>query len=268
MKNITHLGFELLDNKNFGKMFSKYEMFSLDQAKISSDSPQIWYYNTPSLELSCFPRRLCQKFALTNWTPISTILIMFFIGFPIFSYPICNHTPPLLDILNHMPSQDKQIYYQVHIINLYTNQNTLFFKHAAYQKADSSRAASLSLLDNTVSNNSVFYKKCAEFYTKWQVLFHCHNPTWAYNHSYNLQHFSANFHVLFPPLIVRKIVLAILTKAPFRYTSAIFHLLISGVFSLPHPFSQFRQFQGTSEQGSLVYVRTDTFLISLFFFNV
>ena len=41
MKNITHLGFELLDNKNIGKMFSEYEMFSLDQAKISSDSPQI-----------------------------------------------------------------------------------------------------------------------------------------------------------------------------------------------------------------------------------
>ena len=69
---------------------------------------------------------------------------MFFIGFPIFSYPICNHIPPLLDILNHMPSQDKQIYYQVHIINLYTNQNTLLFKHAAYQKADSSRVTSLS----------------------------------------------------------------------------------------------------------------------------
>ena len=97
--------------------------------------------------------------------------------FPYFFLPHMQPHSAILDILNHMPSQDKQIYYQVHIINLYTNQNTLLFKHAAYRKADSSRAASLSQLDNTVNNNSIFYKKCAEFSKKWQVLFHCHNPT-------------------------------------------------------------------------------------------
>ena len=71
-------------------------------------------------------------------------------------------------------------------IKLYANHNTLLGKHATYQKAESLRGASLSKLDNTVNNNSNFSAKCPEFSTKWYVLFHFHNPTFAYNVPYNL----------------------------------------------------------------------------------
>ena len=73
---------------------------------------------------------------------------------------------------------------------------------------------------------------------------------------------SDNFHLPISPLLVRKITL---TKTPFLYTSATFHLpiLYTKIFSLPQPFSQCRLRQGTRKLGSLV--RTNTVLISLFF---
>ena len=43
-KNITHLTnsvFEIPENKNIGKLFSKYKLVFLDQANSSSDLPQI-----------------------------------------------------------------------------------------------------------------------------------------------------------------------------------------------------------------------------------
>ena len=52
------------------------------------------------------------------------------------------------------------------IIKLYRNHNTLLIKHATYQKTESSRAASLSKLDNMVNNNSIFNTNYAEFFTK------------------------------------------------------------------------------------------------------
>ena len=46
--------FVLTDNKNIGKLFSKYALFSLDQANFRS-------YNTPSLEPPC-PLTISVKF--------------------------------------------------------------------------------------------------------------------------------------------------------------------------------------------------------------
>ena len=43
--------FKILDNKNIGKLFSKYELLSLDQENSSSDSSQIL---PPSSSLSNF----------------------------------------------------------------------------------------------------------------------------------------------------------------------------------------------------------------------
>ena len=92
---------------------------------------------------------------------INTILIMFFIFFPIMSYPF-NHTPSrLLDKLNQMPSQANQ-----NFIELYTDLNTLWVKHATHQKVVSLGAASLSKLDNMVNNNSISNAKYAEFTIK------------------------------------------------------------------------------------------------------
>ena len=72
---------------------------------------------------------------------LNTIIIMFFIGFPIRSPTKFDHKPQLLDVPNHVPSQTNQIY---------INHNTLLAKH--YQKAGSLRAASFLKLDITASN--------------------------------------------------------------------------------------------------------------------
>ena len=89
-----------------------------------------------------------------------------------------------------------------------------------------------------------------------------------------------NFHLPVPPLLVYKIILAILTNNPFCYTFAISHLALLAYnhlnnlpqkyFPLSQPFSQFRQRQGTRELGSLVgsLVRTDIVLISPFVLKI
>ena len=87
---------------------------------------------------------------------------------------------------------------------------------------------------------------------------------------------SVNFHLPVQPLLVPKIILTISSNTPFLYTSVILHVLIhceqparqstSKIFSLPQPFSIFRQLQGTRKQGSLV--RTENSLISLFLLKV
>ena len=50
--------FEIPDNKNIGKLFSKYEPLFLDQANFSSDASQTLILQF--LELSCLPHHLCQ----------------------------------------------------------------------------------------------------------------------------------------------------------------------------------------------------------------
>ena len=80
--------FELPDNKHFGKFFSKYEVLFLDQSNFSSNPFQI-------LILQRFPCSLAisVKFHTGQLTPLlETILIMFFIGFSILSYPIRPYT--------------------------------------------------------------------------------------------------------------------------------------------------------------------------------
>ena len=121
-------------------------------------------------------------------------------------------------------------------------------KHATYQKAESLIAASLSKLDNSIKNNSIFNAKCAEFSTKWLKLLKFHNPTWAYNQSpiknlhYNLHQKSppkisstlADSHLPIPVLPVHKTILTIPNNTPILYTSAIFHLHI---FEYSYPYN-------------------------------
>ena len=122
------------------------------------------------------------------------------------------------------------------IIKLYINHNTLFIKYATYQKTESSRAASLSKLDNMVNSNSISNTNYSEFFKKQLVLFHFHNPTCAYNHPYNLNQIfsSANSHLSNLPLIVRKIIFIIPTNTPFFYSSALFHFPI---FAYSDPYN-------------------------------
>ena len=53
------------------------------------------------------------------------------------------------------------------IIKLYTDHNILWIKHTSHEEAESFRETSLSKLDNTVNNNSIFNTKYAEFSAKW-----------------------------------------------------------------------------------------------------
>ena len=52
---------EIQDNKNIGKLFSKYELLFLDQTNSSSDASQMLIF--PYLELPCLPYHLCQILA-------------------------------------------------------------------------------------------------------------------------------------------------------------------------------------------------------------
>ena len=117
-----------------------------------------WYYNIASLELLCLTCHLCQ---ISPWLTETPLQYIFFIGFPILSYPIRQHaTIPGCTKAYAKPSQ--QIYYQAICKSLYLIGYTRYL-----QKFESLRAASLSKLDNTVNNNSIFNTDCADsfFYT-------------------------------------------------------------------------------------------------------
>ena len=101
----------------------------------------------------------------------------------------------------------------------------MWVKHATYQKAESLRANSLSNLDSTVNNNSIFNKKSAEFSMKWQVLLHFYMSTCAYNHLQPPLQFppkmrfstSVNFELVILFLLVQKFMLTI----PLAFLSSI-----------------------------------------------
>ena len=72
--------FELPDNKSIGKLFLKYQLFSV------LIHLKYWYYNNASLQLPCLPRHLCR---ISPW-PTETSLRRN--HHRIFSYLIRPHT--------------------------------------------------------------------------------------------------------------------------------------------------------------------------------
>ena len=58
--------FEILDNKNIGKLFSKYELLFLDQATSSSDPSQILIIQFPALRASLPPSSSLSNLTLAN----------------------------------------------------------------------------------------------------------------------------------------------------------------------------------------------------------
>ena len=108
-------------------MFSKYELFSLDQTNFSFDLSQILKlrYRTPKAWLYLLP--YLSNFALANWNPSSTqpsscsSLVSLFCSTP------CHLAQHLLDISNQMRRQSNQIYYQV----IYKSRVLLYFNHLA-----------------------------------------------------------------------------------------------------------------------------------------
>ena len=62
--------FELPDNTNIGKLFSNYELFSLDQANFSSDTSQILILQYPHPRASLPPLPSLSNFPLPTKTPL------------------------------------------------------------------------------------------------------------------------------------------------------------------------------------------------------
>ena len=105
--------FEIPDNKNIGKLFSKYELLFLDQANSRSDPFQILIiqFSTPRASL---PHSLSlSSFTLANWNPSSTQTSPWFSSVSLFCLTPFDHTPSkVLDKHNHITSQANKIGYQ------------------------------------------------------------------------------------------------------------------------------------------------------------
>ena len=131
--------------------------------------------------------------------------------------PFDYRTPQVLDIRNHMPSQAWNLKFQIimkFVIKQYKDNNTLWVKHATYQKAESLRAASLSKLDNTIDKNSIFNTKYAENY---------------------LQNGRCSF--IFTILLVHKTTPKILTKNRFLYFRQFSPFYSTFTCSQNHPYN-------------------------------
>ena len=107
--------FELPDNKNIGKFFSKNEIFFLDHVHYSFDSSQILIIQYP-IPRACLPSFKFQPGQLKLF--FNTIFNMFFIGFSILPYPMqTRHNYWIYQTT----CQAKPIKF---FIKLYTNHNT------------------------------------------------------------------------------------------------------------------------------------------------
>ena len=148
--------FELLDNKTIGKLSSKNELF------FPNNLSQIPILQHPVPIFSLPPSPFLSNFALQNWNPKATILIMLFFGLPVSSYSISSHATSIGYTKAYVKtSQSNLLSCYIQIIKPYVDETHI------HQIAETLRAASLSKLDNMVNSNSVFNTMCAEFSTKW-----------------------------------------------------------------------------------------------------
>ena len=134
--------FKIPHNKNIGILLF------LDQANnSSSDTSQILILQFPIFRASLLPSPSLSFFTLANWSPSSTQSSVSL---------FC----PTHSTTHHQAKSIKSF------IKLYADINTLWVKHNTHQKAESSRAASFSKLENMVNNYSISNTKYAEFSIK------------------------------------------------------------------------------------------------------
>ena len=211
-------------------MFSKYELFLLDQANSSSDPSQMLMLWFPIPTASLPPSPFSSSFTLANWNPSSM------------QSSSCSSSVSLFcpKTTRHRKYWIYQTIWQLKpikfIIKLFTDHNTSWVKHATHQKAESLIAALLSKLDNMV-NNSIFNTKYAEFFTKWWVLLHFHDSTYAYNHPCHIQQkpfplLQSTFASLFLPYFLTK---PSLQSTLIRYSSIPQHFFQLLIFAYNHP---------------------------------
>ena len=99
--------FKLPNNKNIENLFSKYELFSLDQKLFSLDLIYLkyWCCNTPCLELPYVPQNLCKTILWLTKIRLYCYPNHALCWLPNFFLIPFHQTPQLLNILNHMSSQ-------------------------------------------------------------------------------------------------------------------------------------------------------------------
>ena len=177
--------FEIPDNENIGKLFSKYELPFLDQANSSCYPSQILILRFPiprasqplSLSPTISPLPPSSNFTLGNWNtlqhnPHNVLHSVSLFCPPLFATMSCRyHVLPM----SYPTRYHKYWIYQTirqfkpirFIVKLHPDHNTLWVKHATHQIVKFLRPASLSKWDNTVNSNSIFNTKHVEFFTKW-----------------------------------------------------------------------------------------------------
>ena len=102
--------FEIPDNKNIEKIFSKHKLLFLDRANSSSDLSQILILRFPIPRASLPPSTFLSDFYLANWNPSSTQFSLFCSSVSLFCPTSFDHAPPqVIDIPSHMLIQANRV---------------------------------------------------------------------------------------------------------------------------------------------------------------
>ena len=105
--------FEIPDNKNIAKLFSKNELLFLDQVSSNSDPSQILTLQFRRPRASLPPSLSLSYFTLANWNPSLIQSSSCSSSDSLFCPTPFSHTlSQLLDTLNHIPSQANETFYQ------------------------------------------------------------------------------------------------------------------------------------------------------------
>ena len=227
---------DIADNRNIGTLFSKYELFFLDQAYFSSDPPQILIlqFVVPRVSLSLSPS--LSNLTLVEWNSSSTeslsssSSVFLNLSYPFRPYAlIIGYNKPY-----PKPRQSNLLSSHLKIIISYLS-NTLPIKKLSLQEP----------LHNTVNNNSIFNRKCVDFFTKWQVLFHFHNPVCEYNHPDSLSQRSvvATLQLISLSLFCPYFFIKPGLQSPLILRSFIPHqFFISLFFECSYPYNQHQKY--------------------------
>ena len=205
MKHYTPI-FKLPDNTNIGKLFSKYELFSLNQANLISYSSQILTLPYPFPLASLSPSPSLSNFRLVNWNSFST---QYSSCFSLVSLFFSYTSRPNVTIIGYAkpytnPSQSKiWAFKSCFSFKIRQHgQNQLFLRYKV------SRIL-CKMVDVLSFSQLLFWMQPPlQFPPKIR------SPT------------SAIFYLPIPSLLVHKIILTIPTNTPFIYTSAIFYIFI------------------------------------------
>ena len=113
--------FEIPDNRNIWKLFSKYELLFLDLANSSSHPSQILIVQFTTLKASLPPLPSLSNFTIANWnTSLTQSLSCFSSVFLFYPTPFNQTSSQVLD--KQAKCQAKPIKF---FINLYADRNTL-----------------------------------------------------------------------------------------------------------------------------------------------